>query len=481
MTRRVLSGSMVLWGVVILSADVARGTDQPAAPKEAVFRAGAATSNITPPLGASLNGGMTDRKAAHVHDELYARCLVLDEGTTKIAIAVCDSCMIPREVADEAKRLIEQRTKIPASHVLISATHSHSTPTATPVFQSKPDPDYVKLLTVRIAEGVDRAANNLAPAQLARSVARCPKHVFNRRWRMKPGTIPPDPFGNRTDQVQMNPPVASDNLVEPAGPTDPDLWLLSLYGEDGPIALLANYALHYVGGPPGDHVSADYFGAFARSVQDTYVGPRNLPMVAILSNGASGDVNNIDFRNRRPPQKPYEQMTAVGEDLWAQAQLQLINETYFKSAHLAARTATLRLGVRKPTPDEVKRAEEIVAAAAGRELRSLPEIYAGETLAMKDYPDTVELVLQVLRIGDSVICAIPCEVFVEIGLELKAKSPFRRTAIFSLANGYNGYLPTPGHHKLGGYETWRAKSSYLEADASPKIVAKLLEMMDSMK
>src|SRR5215207_4711287 len=105
------------------------GADESAAPGAAPFRAGAATSNVTPPLGASLNGGMTDRDATHVHDDLHARCLVLDDGTTKLAIAVVDSCMLPRAVVDEAKKLIEQRTKIPPSHVLISATHTHTAPT----------------------------------------------------------------------------------------------------------------------------------------------------------------------------------------------------------------------------------------------------------------------------------------------------------------------------------------------------------------
>jgi len=148
---------------------------------------------------------------------------------------------------------------------------------------------------------------------------------------------------------------------------------------------------------------------------------------------------------------------------------------------LAAQTAKLTLAVRKPSPEEVTRARDLVAQAAGRELRSLPEIYAGETLAMKDYPDTVELTLQVMRIGDAVICAIPCEVFVEIGLELKEKSPLKPLAVFSLANGYDGYLPTPEHHRLGGYETWRAKSSYLEVEAAPKVTAKLLELLDAVK
>ena len=93
-------------------------------------------------------------------------------------------------------------------------------------------------------------------------------------------------------------------------------------------------------------------------------------------------------------------------------------------------------------------------------------------MLISEYPARVPLILQALRIGDLAISAIPCEVFVEIGLEIKKKSPFATTFTTSLANGYNGYLPTPEHHRLGGYETWRARSSYLEIEASPKIVEK---------
>lgn len=96
---------------------------------------------------------------------------------------------------------------------------------------------------------------------------------------------------------------------------------------------------------------------------------------------------------------------------------------------------------------------------------------------MKDYPEKVSLVLQAFRIGDLAITAVPAEVFVEIGLEIKAKSPFKPTFTISLANGYNGYLPTPAQHKLGGYETWRARSSYLETGASPKITEALFELL----
>ena len=85
-----------------------------------------------------------------------------------------------------------------------------------------------------------------------------------------------------------------------------------------------------------------------------------------------------------------------------------------------------------------------------------------------------------LRIGDLAITAIPNEVFAEIGLELKAKSPFKPTFNIELANGYNGYLPTPAQHKLGGYETWRARSSYLEVDAAPKITQTLFLLLNKL-
>ena len=72
-------------------------------------------------------------------------------------------------------------------------------------------------------------------------------------------------------------------------------------------------------------------------------------------------------------------------------------------------------------------------------------------------------------VGDLGIAAIPCEVFVETGLTIKAESPLKPSFTIELANDYCGYLPTVEHHELGGYETWRARSSFLEVDAEPKL------------
>src|SRR5262245_33588949 len=79
-----------------------------------LFRAGAHAENVNPtkyPI--SVNGGMADRLAKGAHDQLHARCLVLDDGKTRLAFCVVDSCMLPREVVDEAKRLAEKATGIP--------------------------------------------------------------------------------------------------------------------------------------------------------------------------------------------------------------------------------------------------------------------------------------------------------------------------------------------------------------------------------
>jgi neutral ceramidase len=475
-SRRPVLAALALAGLCAVAAAGPR-----AAAQERVFRAGAATSNVTPPLGTSINGGMRDGRAQHVHDELHARCLVLDDGKTRLGFAVVDSCMLPREVIDEAKRLIPAEAGLPASNVLVSATHSHSCGTSTAVFQSEPDPEYPRFVARRIADGLRRAANNLAPAKIGWGSGSVPDEVFNRRWKMKPGVVLKNPFGG-IDQVKMNPGVGHPDLLEPAGPTDPEVAILSVVSPAGrPIALLANYSLHYVGGVGPGHISADYFGMFADRVQELLAADRQSPpFVGIMSNGTSGNINNINWRGPAVKHEPYEKMRIVANKVAAEAVRVQKGIQHRDWVPLGVAQKELRLGVRKPDSAELARAKEILARAKAP-YSTMEEIYANETLHMAKYPDQVPVLLQAIRIGDLAVTAVPCEVFVEIGLELKQKSPMKPTFTISLANGYNGYLPTPEHHALGGYETWRAKSSYLETTASPKITAALLELVAGLR
>ncbi len=453
-------------------------------PESKVLKAGAAASNITPWLDEPIVGGWSSPPGKYIHDELFARALVLDDGTTKVAIVVVDNLGLAREVCDLAKRWIREQTDIPEDHILIAATHTHSSISARPASVLKPDPqmsDYATFVARRISDGVRCAVARLEPARIAWATLDVPEHLNNRRWFMKPGVRLVNPFGGE-DKVRMNPPAGSPDLVEPAGPVDPQLAFISVQSRDGrPIALLANYSLHYVGGVGSNHISADYFGVFADRIQQLLGADRlDPPFVGMLSNGASGDVNNISFRQPRPPKKPYEQMRYVAYDLAQKVFDAHQSLQWHNWVPLGMRQRELVLKVRKPTPEQLKRAQEILAGAPPLPERPHEEIYAHRVIQQQEAPETISVPLQAVRIGDLGIAAIPFEVFAEIGLEIREKSPFRPTFTISHANGSYGYLPTPRQHELGGYETWLGTCK-VEEQASVKITEAILEMFQELR
>jgi len=464
-----------------------RGKPQPKAdPNTPRLRAGAATSNITPALGGEIVGGFRPVPSDHVHDDLHARCLVLDNGGAKVALVVCDLLGADKAVFDEARRLVTAETGLPGAHLFMSCTHTHSATSALGKNRFAPQPadldDYQRFVARRIADGVRRAVKNLAPAQVGWAVGSEPREVFNRRWFMKPGTVPANPFGETTDRVKMNPPRASPDLDKPAGPTDPEVSVLAVRSPDGrPIAVYASYSLHYVGGVRGTDVSADYFAVFCDRIQQLLGGDRqDPPFVAMLANGTSGNINNIDFSKKAEKRAPYEKMREVADRVARAAHTAYQAIVWKDSAPLAGKLGYLEVGVRHPTADQLARAKVVLAQKKTDAAVSLERIYAERTIRLSEWPDSLPLPLQVVRIGDVAIGGIPCEVFVETGLAFKARSPFKPSLIVSLNNGYYGYLPTPEHHDLGGYETWLG-TNRLEKHASTKILDRLLEMVDALK
>jgi predicted dinucleotide-binding enzyme len=114
---------------------------------------------------------------------------------------------------------------------------------------------------------------------------------------------------------------------------------------------------------------------------------------------------------------------------------------------------------------------------AESKLPRLAKAYARRTIqAAERVEDSVAVPVQAIRIGDVAICGIPFETFVEIGLELKHRSPFKQTIVIGLANGRHGYLPTTAQHRLGGYETWLG-TNWVQKDAADIIVRHLSEML----
>ncbi|MFN6201279.1 MAG: hypothetical protein ACK496_02220 [Acidobacteriota bacterium] len=461
----------------------------PAATPE--FRAGAHAEPITPSrLPTPINGGMRGAFAATVHDPMLARSFALADGRRELIFTVVDSCMVPREVSEQAKAIASRATGVPTSSMLISATHTHYAATMTPVFQSDPDPEYLATLPTLIARSIIQAHRNLEPAEIAWGKGADPSQLFNRRWLLKPGQQYTNPLGGTSDRVKMNPGFQNPQVSHPVGPIDPEITIIAAraVSDQRPLALLANYSLHYVGGYPA--ISADYFGVFAARISrlleadgERYAGKP--PFVGIMSNGTSGDVNNVNYAGpARKDGYPGEQLERVAQSVAAATLDAYASLTFHRHLPIASAESDLRLRVRKATSAELARAREIVEKAprgSDGQLSDQAAIYAREALLLDLYPLQVPVRLQVHRLGELSIAAIPCEVFTAIGLELKSRTPFEGHFTISLANGYNGYLPTPAQHRLGGYETWRARSSYLETDASEKIVGELRRLMQSLR
>ncbi len=455
------------------------------------LRAGAFAQDITPvKMPSPINGNLKGGFSRTVTDPMHARALALHDGKNALILCVVDSCMIPREICEAAKAIASQQTGVPAAHMLISATHSHSCATMTAVFQSDPDPDYIAELPARIARALTQAHANLEPAEIAWGKDSDPTQVFNRRWFMKPGETYENPFDRVGDRALMNPGVKNPKVTEPAGPVDPEVCILAARSrvDQRPIAVLANYSLHYVGGLPA--ISADYFGAFAGEIgrrlntgDARYTGKP--AFVGIMSNGTSGNINNVNYGApvALPRKPPGEQIKLVAGSVGDAAMRAWEKLAWRTDGRLATAERDIQLAVRKATPAELARAQRLITTTPldkDGQIGDRKALYAREALLLDKYPDRVPLKLQAHRIGGLTIAAIPCEVFVEIGLDLKATKPLEEHFTISLANGYNGYLPTPAHHQLGGYETWRARSSYLEVDASTKIVREMKQLLGTV-
>lgn len=449
------------------------------------FRAGAAVSNITPPLGRPIVGNFIAPLSTNVHDELHARCLVLDDGKTKLALVVLDLLGTDVGMCVETRSLIEKQLGIPATNVLISAVHTHSACSASgkaPVSGEPEYRDYRALVVQRTVDGVRCAANRLRPAQLACLTAQAPEHVFNRRWFVKSGVARPNPFGG-IDQVQTNPSQGGADLIKPAGPTDPTVTILALREPTGrPIAVYSTYSLHYVGGVPKGDISADYYGVYCDRLQRLLGNnEQDPPLVALMANASSGDINNHDFVHPRPPKKPYEQIRFVAHDLADKVQAALAKAEYQDHITLAACFRERSLARAMPTAEQIAWARQRLTQPGPKpDQVDLSWSYARRVTDMATREAQVSVPLQVLRVGPACIGAMPGEPFCEIGLEFRRRAAMQPAVLVEWAHGGFGYIPTAKHFEWGGYETWLGSCAF-EPHGSEKLLDMLLEMVAEIR
>ena len=434
------------------------------------LRAGAAVADITPQMGVSMKGPIAGNGIVKaIHDPLHARCLALDDGKTRLVICVCDATMIWEKSLERAKCLAEERTGVPQSAMLISATHAHSVPRIAGMADGPLDKQYYDYVERQIAEAICGAVGNLAPAKVGWGVGARPEFVELRRFRIEPGSNGPNPFGELTDRAWMH--AKSNTRIQAEGRPDPGVSVVSVrHADDRPLAVLANYSIHYTSGFAGNTVSADYFACFAERIATLLGAERqDPPFVGIMSNGNSGNIG--------APRGGYEGMRKVGDAL-AEEVLRICNRIEYRDrVPLAMQEERLELGVRRPGEARIQWAHEVLSGQWNRPAHRWRDVYARNTLELAQFPPTVSPKFQAVRIGELGIASNPNEMYAETGLEIKQQSPLQPAFNIQLANGYNGYLPTPEQHALGGYTTWPAVSSYLEVDASNKIRDHLLRLL----
>ena len=204
--------------------------------------------------------------------------------------------------------------------------------------------------------------------------------------------------------------------------------------------------------------------------------------VGVLSNGTSGDINNINFQPEQDGKRygRYEKMQEVALHVATKVHQAYTDIKYENQVQLGALQKDIQLKLRQPSEAMLKHFEEALKLPEGKFIsHPMEKVYASRIAKLKDGPDSITASIQVIRIGDTGISAIPFETFVEIGLRLKAQSPFKNSFTIELANGWYGYLPTPEHHRLGGYETWLG-TNWVEIYASDQITTELIQMYHTL-
>jgi hypothetical protein len=417
------------------------------------LKAGAAAVKITPPVGMPMAGYYSARAAEGVHDDLFAKALVIEKDGAKAALVALDLISTPRATVEEARRLIGETTGVRGADAMISATHAHTGPvllnrsTRDAALGGNSDltRDYNAGLPAKIAEAVRRAELALAPARAAEATGQESSIAFNRRFHMKDGT------------VGWNPGKLNPNILKPAGMIDPEVPFVYFEAADRrPIATYVNYAVH-LDNVGGMKFSADMPATLAQCLSD-YKGPG---MVTLFTAGCCGDINHIDV-HWAEKQGGFDNAARMGIILAGEVLRSWPRLEPVKDGALRSKSVTVRLDLPPVSAEDVARAREVIARRDGPKsgqptfLESVKAFQVLDVAAREGRPHEVEV--QVVALGDDLAwVSLPGEIFVELGLAIKQDSPFTHTIIVELANGAIGYIPSRRAYAQGNYEVVSAR------------------------
>jgi hypothetical protein len=417
-----------------------------------MLNVGFAETDITPKLGSQSPGGMRARTLQEVHDPLKAVAMVVQGSTATVALVGIDALFIGDEPTARARAAIENATKIPGAHVLIGASHTHGGGPIESCFESEADLEYVSLVVERVVDAVTTAYRAMHPAELGSGFGYEPSISFNRRFHMRNGQQITHPGKNHPD------------IVEPAGPIDPDVGVLSARAPGGEmLGLVVNFACHLtvVGGPG---FTADYVHYLRETLRRHYRRP-DLPVGFLL--GAAGDVTQVD--NRRPGRESGPAWGEIfGLALGAEIAQTVARLEWSRDVVVEAALVSVPIPIRdeRELGREVPRLGLGSGAATERIYERERELLAKE----RALRPVVNCEVQAIRLGDLGIVTNGAEFFCQLGLDIKAASPFPKTWVSSLSNQWIGYVGTACAYFAGGYEPRTARSAKLAPWAGQALV-----------
>lgn len=459
---------------VLLALVSASGAFASALPE---LQLGTAALEITPPVGWRIAGNYYEQISDGVHDPLFAKAMVWQQGKARGALLIADLCSIGRVVSNPARERANELTGIPIQNISICGSHTHGGPEyygllrdifhEQALAQHGADPhepiDYQGFLVERFARSIEAALKNMQAVQLVMGAGQLEGLAFNRRYRMSDGTV-------RFNPARMDP-----EIVEVAGPVDTEFPIV-LFQEketERPIASLSSFAMHTaVFG--GSRFGADFPGVLQRILTE-HLGEA---FFSLYGQGTAGDINHFQFLTGRPDPSSQE----VGE-VMAEGFLQEVPRLRpVPEARFEAKSKWVSLPLKEITPDEVQWANAVLRRQWVPEpsfmlLVRAWRILNNEALLERDGP-ALKAEIQAFRLGDEVaIVTLPHEIFVELGMEIKSRSPFDQTVVITMANDMDFYIPTGRAFAEGSYEI---ETSPLRPGAGERLVDATVELLNEM-
>jgi len=426
---------------------------QEASLADAPFQAAYDEADITPPLGGSMPGYFKDRQATGVLDPLKAKVLYLRKGGDSVALVACDLIGMDAGTVARIREAVARTARPAPRHVWVHCTHTHTgamvprgggfTSDAATIypdlFPGRVDEEWVRQLVDRTAQAVARAARAAADERkltLHEGEERTVAHY--RRFVMKDGTV-------RTNPGRNNP-----EVVRPAGEIDPRLHVLKF--ESRRIVTVL-YGLH-----PDTVGGAQYSADYPHFLTETLRQSLGSDWRVVFLNTCCGNINHINVRNPAQKGGP-DEARRIGATLAGATLAALKEGKELRVDRLAAESTRVASKLRRPRPEEAAEAEERLRT--GADPFSFNGLFAPAVRVLAQTRDREHPAeIAALRLGDFGLAALPGEIFVELGREVEAGSPFQPTRTLGLTNGSMGYIPTRQGYVEGGYEAGYRSARY---------------------